>query len=118
MYIYFRVTSSRGEKAMRKAAVNAVVDIVALIVFILSLVSGVILHVFLPSGGGGFRGGTGVVTTNVFLGVARSDWVDLHTYTSFIFTALVIVHLLLHWRYIKSVGRILRRAKTEPSDTG
>ncbi len=103
---------------MRKAAVNAVVDIVALIMFILSLVSGVILHVFLPSGGGGFRGGTGVITTNVFLGIARNDWVDLHTYTSFIFTALVIVHLLLHWRYMKSVGRILRRAKTEPSETG
>ncbi len=103
---------------MRRAKVNAVVDILALILFIPSLVSGVILHVFLPSGGGGFRGGAGVITANVFLGIVRNDWVDLHVFTSYVFTGLVIVHLLLHWRYIKSVGRILRRAKTEPSDTG
>ncbi len=102
---------------MRKAAINALVDIVALIVFIPSLVSGLILYFVLPSGGEGFRGGAGVVTPDVFLGIVRNDWKDLHAYASLAFAALVVVHILLHWRYMASIGRIVRRTRTGRSDT-
>ncbi|RXE56825.1 hypothetical protein ABH15_01315 [Methanoculleus taiwanensis] len=98
---------------MRKAVINAFVDAIALILFIPSLISGVVLYVVLPSGGGGFRGGTSVASADIFLGIARSDWKDLHTYTSLAFAALIIVHLLLHWRYMRSLGRIFRGTRTD-----
>jgi hypothetical protein len=84
---------------MRKITVNAIVDIGCLVTFIPSLISGLVLYLVLPSGGG--RGNS----WSVFLNIPRSQWLNMHNYTSLIFAALIIIHLVLHWMYFRNIRR-------------
>ncbi|RLI08379.1 hypothetical protein DRO42_06450 [Candidatus Bathyarchaeota archaeon] len=54
-----------------RTRLNAIVNIVSLLVFLLSLVSGVVLWQVLPSGGG-FQGGRGQIALS-FWGLARHE---------------------------------------------
>jgi preprotein translocase subunit SecG len=75
------------------------VDIGCLVTFITSLISGLVLYLVLPSGGG--RGGG----SGSYLGIAREQWLNMHNYTSLIFAALIIIHLLLHWMYFRNIRK-------------
>ena len=66
-----------------------------------ALVSGLVLYLVLPSGGG--RGGG----SGAYLGIARDQWLNLHNYTSLAFAALIIVHLILHWMYFRNIRKCL-----------
>lgn len=74
-------------------------DIGCLVTFITSLISGLVLYLVLPSGGG--RGGG----SGSYLGIAREQWLNMHNYTSLIFAALIIIHLLLHWMYFRNIRK-------------
>ncbi|PWR74898.1 DUF4405 domain-containing protein [Methanospirillum stamsii] len=65
-----------------------------------SLISGIVLYFFLPSGGG--RGGY-----RTFLDISRDQWVHMHDFSSFIFAGLIIIHLVLHWKYFRNINRTL-----------
>jgi len=95
---------------MKRITINAFVDIGCLITFIPSLITGLVLYFFLPSGGG--RGGSWVT----WMGISRSQWVAMHDYTSFAFAALLIIHLLLHVKFFKNIRRSLRPDAKEPDD--
>lgn len=92
---------------MRRITINALVDIGCLIAFIPSLVSGLVLFFFLPSGVG--RGGGHAV----WLGLARDQWLNMHNYWSLGFSVLLIVHLLLHWMYFRNIGKCLKPAQKD-----
>lgn len=96
---------------MKRITINALVDIGCLITFIPSLISGFVLYFVLPSGGG--RGSGWVV----FMGLARNQWVIMHNNTSLIFAALLIVHLLLHWKFFWHINRYFNPKGTEQSET-
>jgi hypothetical protein len=96
---------------MKRVTLNALVDIGCLIMFIPSLITGLILYLFLPEGSG--RGG-GWVT---YLGITRNQWVTMHNYTSLVFAALLIIHLLLHWKFFRHINKCLNPAGKEPCDT-
>ncbi len=83
---------------MRRGIVNAVVDAALLIVFVPSLVSALVLFFVLPSGGRG---------AGTFLSVERSVWVTVHNYTGLLFIALLVLHLVLHYRYLRHLDRHL-----------
>ncbi len=85
---------------MRTGTVNAVVDSLLLVLFVPSLVSALVLFFVLPSG----RHGGG---PNVFLSVERSTWAAVHDYAGFLFIALVVLHLVLHYRYVRHLDRHL-----------
>ncbi|MDO9323422.1 MAG: DUF4405 domain-containing protein [Methanoregula sp.] len=95
---------------MKRITINALVDIVCLITFIPSLITGLILYLVLPEGSG--RGG-GWAT---YLGIARNQWVTMHNYTSLVFAALLIIHLLLHWNFFRHIGKALKPDAKEPGD--
>jgi len=86
---------------MKRIAINTLADIACLVTFIPSLVSGLVLYFVLPSGGGR---GSGWET---YLGIARNQWVTMHNNSSLVFAALLILHLLLHWKFFRHIGRHL-----------
>ena len=93
---------------MRRITINALIDIGCLITFIPSLVSGLVLFFVMPSGGGR---GSGQL---VYLGLVRDQWLNMHNYWSLAFSALLIIHLLLHWMYFRNIRKCLAPgSKTE-----
>ena len=84
---------------MKRIAINALVDLGCLIMFIPSLVSGLVLYVVLSEGG---RRGGG---WTLFLGISRNQWVTMHNNSSLIFAALLIIHLLLHLIFFRNINK-------------
>ena len=95
---------------MKRVTINALVDIACLITFIPSLVTGLVLYFYLPSGTG--RGGNWVT----WLGVSRNTWVLWHDIASFAFAFLLIVHLLLHWRFFTAIPKSVRPGQIEKDE--
>ena len=86
------------------------VDIVIALGFLVSAVSGVILHLA-PSGG--FRGGRFPAANANVLFIARDAWKSIHTWSSYVMAAGVLAHLVLHWEWITCMTRnVLRRSKS------
>jgi len=92
---------------MKRITVNALVDIGCLVTFIPSLVSGLVLYLVLPSGGG--RGNSWAT----YLGLPRTQWVAMHNNSSLVFAALLIIHMLLHWKFFLHIPTHLN-----PKETG
>ena len=90
---------------MNRTALNTLVDLVALLSFIPSLVSGTVLWI-LPEGG--YRGGLNPAALQPFLSLARSAWKDLHFWSSALLAACILVHLLLHLRYFTRIPQYFR----------
>jgi uncharacterized iron-regulated membrane protein len=90
---------------MNRTALNAFVDLIALLSFIPSLVSGTVLWI-LPEGG--YRGGLNPAALQPFLGLARSAWKDLHFWSSALLAACILAHLLLHLRYFTRIPQYFR----------
>lgn len=89
---------------MRKVTINAIVDIIMLITFIPTLISGVVLYGVLPEGGR-FSGQA------VFMGLSRQVWITMHDRWGIIFSILVILHLLLHWNFLRVLPACFRKSK-------
>lgn len=87
---------------MKRVTINALVDVGCLITFIPSLISGLVLYFFLPSGGG--KGGSWVT----WMGISRHDWVLYHDVSSFAFAALLVIHILLHVKFFRHIGKTLK----------
>jgi hypothetical protein len=51
------------------------------------------------------KGPTAPESAKYFLGLHRHQWGNIHFYLSIAFTALVIIHLTLSWKWIKSKSR-------------
>jgi hypothetical protein len=41
------------------------------------------------------------------LGIPRNQWVAMHDYVSLVFAALLILHLLLHWKFLRNIDTCL-----------
>ncbi|MCD6085097.1 MAG: DUF4405 domain-containing protein [Desulfurococcales archaeon] len=71
-----------------------------LVTWVISLVTGVVLWIVLPSGGG--RAGPAA-----FSGFRRSEWVSIHLASSLAFSVLACVHLVLNWGWVASVTKYI-----------
>ncbi|MDD1651839.1 MAG: DUF4405 domain-containing protein [Methanomicrobiales archaeon] len=89
---------------MNRTSANALVDLVALIAFIPSIFSGILLW-YLPEGG--YRGGLNPAALEPFLGLTRSAWENLHLWSSLLLAACILAHLLLHLRYFARLPQLL-----------
>jgi hypothetical protein len=97
---------------MKRITINALVDIGCLITFIPSLITGLVLYLVLPEGGGRGTGGA-----SSFLGIARSQWVTMHDYPSLVFAALLIIHLLLHVKFFRNIRSCLSTGDKKSCET-
>lgn len=104
---------------MKRSTLNFIVDLISFVVFVVLALSGFIIK-YMPHGGGGqgrgFRGGRGPAEgIREFMSMTRHEWGDIHFYLSVLFIAFVLVHLILHWtwikNYIKSLFGIKRSGK-------
>jgi len=85
---------------MKKATKNYIVFVFLSILGLLEAVSGFVLWLALPQGGGwrGGRFGGGVEYT--FWSLSRHTWLDIHDWVAVAIVAVVIIHLVLHWKWI------------------
>jgi hypothetical protein len=83
---------------VKKGTRNYLIFLALVLLALLQTVSGFILWLVLPSGDG-YRGGAGVIGENSFVW-DRHIWLDLHDWTAVILVVMVIIHLVLHWRWI------------------
>jgi hypothetical protein len=97
---------------MNRARWNAIVDTAALLVLLLSLFCGIITWKVLPSGSERVGPGRGA-GHEVFLGLARGEWREIHIDVGLAFAALVLLHLVLHWRWILCIPRLFSRPSRE-----
>ncbi len=100
---------------MKKAKLNYLVDLSIGISFLLSTVSGLVF--LLP---------VNVATSfNEISNISYSFWDQLHTWSSLVMIAGVLVHLVLHWKWIVTMtkktffpARNARRSAASPAGTG
>ncbi len=84
---------------MKKAVINGWVDIAAFAAALASGVTGYVLWLYFPAGSG--RGSMDL------LDIGYQIWYDLHFYTSTLFFILIAIHLILHYRWIRNIRRML-----------
>lgn len=100
---------------MRKSQFNAIVNIIGFAAFVVLAVTGLVELIFLPPGTGGRGSGLGPSVT--VLGLGRHGWGDIHNVAGILFLGVIALHLILHWRWIKCLPRLLaaRPAAGKPS---
>ena len=76
-----------------KAATLWFVNVLSFILFAILTVTGLINWLFIP---GGYRGEGG------FLMSLRHFFMGIHEWTALLFIIVVVIHLILHWPYIRS----------------
>ena len=57
-------------------------------------VSGFVLWFAIPSGGGRRA------AELTYLGLTRHSWIDIHDWMAIALTVIVIIHLLVHWKWV------------------
>ncbi len=77
------------------------VDLLSLVSLFGLLGTGSILEWILPHGGQGGRHGQRARDA-LWLGISRHDWGEIHFWISVAFTSLILLHLLLHFGWIRS----------------
>lgn len=93
---------------MKRSAWNIVIDALSLVVFMSMISTGLIMKFILPPGSGRVEilmrgGGRFEKTIDLFMGLTRHEWGEIHFYISLLFLLLLITHLYLHWNWIKGV---------------
>ncbi len=93
---------------MKKNIFNVLIDAFSLIVLMSMISTGLILKFILPPGSGRIERlmhgeGRSKKTIDLFMGLARHEWGDIHFYIAFIFLVLIVAHLILHWSWLKAV---------------
>ena len=93
---------TNNKKNPNKARINYYVDILIGISFIIVAVSGVILFF---AGSGGYQGGRNPRYAQEVMGVSRLLWKDLHDWSGIAMMGGVLLHLVLHWKWIVCMTR-------------
>jgi len=95
---------------------NFLIDLVSFLVLLCLGFSGYIMRFVLPPGSGGlgrgFRGGRGTGEIRDFLSLTRHQWGSIHFYLAAVFLLLMLVHIVLHWAWIKNCFRAFFVKKT------
>ncbi len=106
---------------MKRGTINFIVDLVGFLALLGLVATGSIIHWVLPPGTSGLgrelHSGQGREHIRELLGMSRHDWGEIHLWLGIIFIVLMLVHLVLHWNWIKCYVRSLfTRPETQPCD--
>jgi hypothetical protein len=98
------MTRRLGQSRMKKALWNYALDAVLGLTLVAVLVTGL---PFLVAGPGGYQGGRNPAYRAAFVGVKRSVMSDWHVGLGLGFVAVLLVHLAMHWNWIRRSVRQL-----------
>lgn len=76
---------------MNKTKIKYTVDLITLLSFIITAISGLALKFFMPSG---VRQGR----LQEFLGVAKNGWVEVHEIAGILMIIFAVIHIAMYWK--------------------
>lgn len=82
---------------MNKLVAKVLVDVGMAVTMLASFVTGLALWLVLPEGR---RAGQ-----SVFLWITRHLWSDVHTYSTLVFGAFLLIHLALNWELFLAMAK-------------
>ena len=95
-----------GLKAITERYATAVI---LFVLFLFQVFFGCIIWLILPRGAGDYNAMiAGVGRT--FWGLQRNVWLDLHAWIAVAMAAIIIIHIIMHWRWIVNITLGKRRA--------
>jgi hypothetical protein len=103
---------------MKRMTVNFVVFCTSLVLLLSLGTTGIILRYVLPCGEGRrWRGGRGAAESgeniNELWTLTRQQWLDVHFWLAVAFAAVIILHIVLHWEWIKCYIKLCLRPAGE-----
>lgn len=84
---------------MKKSTYLFILAILLTMIGIVEAVSGFVIWFAFPSGGG--RGNLDLS----YLGLSHHSWLDIHDFGAIALTILVVIHLLLHWKWVLNMTK-------------
>jgi hypothetical protein len=89
---------------MERSKVNYFVDVLALISFLITGITGLIMYFFFEKGirQGGYQ---------EFLGVTKSTITNVHNHIGLLMVLLVLIHFILHWDWFFCMTKSLFASK-------
>ncbi len=104
---------------MKRGTVNFIVDLVSFVDLLGMACTGFIMKYVLPPGTGGLgcqlSGGCGREHIKELWSMTRHEWGRIHYCLALLFLALIVVHIILHWSWIKNYFKSLLGISREPS---
>ena len=82
-----------------------VFSVVLVILFTFETISGIVIWIILPRGTFDYYNmidGVG----RTFWGLQRNVWTDLHGWIAVVSLSIIIIHVLIHWRWVKNITLI------------
>lgn len=77
---------------MNKIKAKYIVDLITLLSFVITAITGVIIFLFLPPG----EGNRGIHSE--FLGWGRHDWGVIHDWAGIIMIIFALIHVTMYWK--------------------
>ena len=91
---------------MKRTTLNFIVDFVSFVNLLGLAFTGFIMKYILPAGTGGLgrllHGGRGREHIKELWSMTRHEWGSIHFYLALVFVILMVVHIILHWGWIKN----------------
>ncbi|MDH4238329.1 MAG: DUF4405 domain-containing protein [Phycisphaerae bacterium] len=105
---------------MKRGTLNFIIDLISFINMVCLAVTGFIIRYILPPGSGGlghgFRGGRETGQIKELWSMTRHEWGYIHFCLALLFVSLMVLHIVLHWGWIKSYFKSLLSIGRKKSD--
>lgn len=94
---------------MRRSSLNFIIDSISFMNILCLAFTGLIMKYVLPPGTGGLgrrlHEGAGREHIKELWSMSRHEWGDIHFCLAILFIVLMIVHIILHWSWIKNYAK-------------
>ena len=103
---------------MKKAKTYFALALTIAVLGIMEAVSGFVLWLGFPQGGGGGgRGWGGGIGTGqlTFWELSKHTWIDIHDWVAIALVALVVIHVILHWKWIVRMAKSFLKRRSKAS---
>lgn len=94
---------------MNKQKTNYIIDLLALVSFIIAAISGLVIRFFMPSG---VRQGR----LQEFLGIQKGVWLEIHDWAGIILIVLIVIHFILHWDWVVCMTKSMLKSEPDKCD--